>query len=503
MHSKVKAISSALSCLVLLVAFTFITQPIEQAWAFGVTLYNTTSTGARCAIFYNNQFFVCDNAGNNILIYNNNFSSLIATISSVTGPFQGWVYNGRLYFAGPNNIYEIDPINQVKLRTLSQSIQEPCDNLMSGAHIYCAVGGSGTTAVDINVSSMSATTYATGCGAGTNRLLAHDAINNIWFYSCASGVLKMMTIDTTTVLSTNAMSAQNIAGASNPSQKTFLGSQSGVGLVLMTYNTTSIVTKTVLGTPVQSDTGGAVNFDNSTRRYYVSDNTGNIAWVLDGLNGNVLAGLNIGAPASGSVDTQVYIYNSTLVTSANIKGALGKVAVWNLAGIGSGSTTGSGSTQNTYTNSNGQTCIDIYDASGTIIIATFCSTTTSGGHITSGGNTLRTITLGTNVTTTTQQFVCALGFSTSACNNNDSTSNGIGYLLLFLMLLFSGAFLMWVAHRTNTPITEIHPVYWILLVIVCTGTTWQLGWTNAIPFFLTAVGLIALGGFKLYERFTS
>lgn len=104
-----------------------------------------------------------------------------------------------------------------------------------------------------------------------------------------------------------------------------------------------------------------------------------------------------------------------------------------------------------------------------------------------------------NTTTLFHQIACQAGIAD--CSNPNSKTNGLGLMLMLLLLLMAIGVIMFVTFRNDHSLSEIHPVIWFLVVIGVTGVSWQLGWTDAIPFFGSIVAICALGAFKVREWF--
>lgn len=553
MPNQLKAISLALSCLLSLVAFSFIVQPsYEQAitftqkdwWASSLGANGANCFGITATISY--YWYSCENAGLTTfkivaqLKTNGNTTQQTGTqtggvatklfpttndcvVGMTTATrIESYCMSGNTMTISPFTLSGCSANNSQNIQSFGQDLIIACSN----GHVKGI--NANTLTQDFDWSGL--TTGTPTCTTLNQVIFSGNTASGFAF--CDSNHIIPFTVSGSAVSKTTPIGVTQVSATgktalvmgTNPSNTyMYIANMAGGLLEVMNINyvnPTILSNTTVIeqGSTTFNDMIGAVY--NNTQVILAYSATDHVIAGYSTVNGKIapndgLGQLTLLAPATNNNNGNIRIGQDTYAvgasgfivmipkgsTSETTQGRYEVITKISFLPSNAGSSGNTGQTQSTYTNSNGQTCIDIYDSTGSFVIATFCSSSTSNNHITSGGNTLRTITIGTNVTTTTQQFVCALGLSTTSCNNNDSTANGIGYLLLFLMLIFSASFLMWVAHRTNTPITEIHPVYWMLLIIVCTGTTWQLGWTNAIPFFLTAVGLIALGGFKLYERF--
>jgi hypothetical protein len=108
-------------------------------------------------------------------------------------------------------------------------------------------------------------------------------------------------------------------------------------------------------------------------------------------------------------------------------------------------------------------------------------------------------TVAQNTTSLVNQIGCQAGLI--SCTNQDSKTNGTGLMLLLLLLLASIGTVMFVTFRTDHSMNDVHPVIWFILVIAVTGVSWQLGWTDALPFFASIIAICALGAFKVREWF--
>lgn len=139
--------------------------------------------------------------------------------------------------------------------------------------------------------------------------------------------------------------------------------------------------------------------------------------------------------------------------------------------------------------------------------ADFCFQDTTGangvpdGIADAVGGALSVVAPSQNVTNVAGTFGCGLGLS--SCTNLDVKTNGMGYLILAFLLVFFSGLLMMFAHKSHTPITEVHPILWIILVVAVTGATWQLNVTDAIPFTATIVTIAGIGTFGIVQKLRS
>lgn len=164
----------------------------------------------------------------------------------------------------------------------------------------------------------------------------------------------------------------------------------------------------------------------------------------------------------------------------------GTIRIFNLEGFTTGGTSGEPQDACVDTNLDG--------------IADFCFPDTNGDGIPdSTGGLLNIGTPNQNVTSVAGTFGCGLGLS--SCENLDIKTNGVGYILMLIMLVFFAGLIMFFAHKTDTPFNEIHIIFWIVLVLGVTGASYQLNFTDGVPFFATIVSIAGFSGIKMAGYF--
>ena len=188
-----------------------------------------------------------------------------------------------------------------------------------------------------------------------------------------------------------------------------------------------------------------------------------------------------------------------------------QVIYWNVQGAGGNPNGSNQTTQQTYTNSAGQTCIDIFDNTGTVKITTYCSNSNSGGKISAGpGGGLSAFRTNGNLTNFMFTFGCGIGIVN--CNNTDNTSNGTGAFLLLLLIIFSYAILVAIHYQAQrlashnnvqlTQVLSINPMLLVVMLVVDTFIALSLGWTSNIIFYslvLVIAGFVTFGIYKHYK----
>lgn len=172
----------------------------------------------------------------------------------------------------------------------------------------------------------------------------------------------------------------------------------------------------------------------------------------------------------------------------------------------SGQSGGSSTQQQTYTDSNGNTCIDIYDTTGTIKLTTYCSTSTSNGKI--QANTLRLMNTGANVSNTGFVLGCGAGFV--SCTNANAQTNGVGLIILGLVILISYIFIVVLHYEVKTnlmrqnvvlqEVMRVDPFILIAMVFIDTAILWQVKLVPDIVFYTLVTLIAGFTAFGIYRH---
>lgn len=147
----------------------------------------------------------------------------------------------------------------------------------------------------------------------------------------------------------------------------------------------------------------------------------------------------------------------------------------------------------------GTVCIDVDPSSGITLI---CYTDTDNDGVADQNNPGGLLTIAranTNITQTAGIFGCGIGLS--SCTNLNSKTNGIGLLVMLLLLTFFFGLILLACKKLDYPINHVSPVFWIVLVLGVTGVAYQANWTDGIPFFASVIAVAGFSGLKLSGRF--
>lgn len=112
---------------------------------------------------------------------------------------------------------------------------------------------------------------------------------------------------------------------------------------------------------------------------------------------------------------------------------------------------------------------------------------------------LSLITGATPLQNNTSTFLQSIGIA-NASDDNPQT-NGTGLLMMLGLMGVMGGGAMITAKKANYLISDIHPIVWLLIALGVTGASWQLGWTDSIPFYAMIVVCAGIGAFGLYQKF--
>ena len=165
-----------------------------------------------------------------------------------------------------------------------------------------------------------------------------------------------------------------------------------------------------------------------------------------------------------------------------------------------------------FCNSSGQTCINVYDSTGNVLITTYCSTSSSNGKITTP-NTISSINTGANLTTMGNTFGCGLGLT--SCTNTNIQTNGVGLFFLLLLIVFSYAMLVAIHYKVankvsgdsggTVQITQVMNVNPMLLTVMLGADLFianQVNWISGIPLYTFVAGIIGFISFGIYKHYT-
>lgn len=168
--------------------FTFVTDPMQKAWALSITTVANGATAEGIART-NDKVFVASVGGDTISVYNANTRALITTISSITNPQYGFVSGGRVYFLEQlgGNVYEIDATNNVLLRTIASGCNAQAAFAVAGK-LFCVTTGNlvKTVTLTTGVVVTSASTNSGGAACNIIAGLAYDNANDRMFYTCTT-----------------------------------------------------------------------------------------------------------------------------------------------------------------------------------------------------------------------------------------------------------------------------------------------------------------------------
>lgn len=104
---------------------------------------------------------------------------------------------------------------------------------------------------------------------------------------------------------------------------------------------------------------------------------------------------------------------------------------------------------------------------------------------------------GQNVTESANNIACQIGIET-ACDNPDPKTNGIGYLLVIILLAFM--IVMFALARLKTSLI-IPEWLWIIGTLAVLGASIFLGWIDTTLFILATIVIVAMAGFKIVAQF--
>lgn len=194
-------------------------------------------------------------------------------------------------------------------------------------------------------------------------------------------------------------------------------------------------------------------------------------------------------------DSGIASYSQNTAT-ANVITATGttqlQVFYWNFQGA---SSAGSGSSSS----NSGTVCIDITGTGNNLNNSVCYPCNPATGICYSTGGAMQTLRSGENVTHASAIWGCGIGYS--SCTNLNTQTNGVGYTVLGLIVFFTVVGLMYFSHKTGHEFTEV-TVPAIFLMLIEAGATWQLSFTDAIPFTIGMVVISAFGSVKIVSYFT-
>lgn len=115
-----------------------------------------------------------------------------------------------------------------------------------------------------------------------------------------------------------------------------------------------------------------------------------------------------------------------------------------------------------------------------------------------------------NITTVGADVVCSTGFSDIPCENDNPRENGVGLLLLIIIVLMSYAVVVSIhvgamkfAGKNNVAIMDylhINPVLLLIMLIIDVGAAWQLKFIPDIIFYTI---IVVMGGLAAWGYFSA
>lgn len=110
---------------------------------------------------------------------------------------------------------------------------------------------------------------------------------------------------------------------------------------------------------------------------------------------------------------------------------------------------------------------------------------------------LELIRSGQNVTESANNIACQIGIET-ACDNPDPKTNGVGFLLVIVLLAFMIVLFAMARLHTNLIVPEW---LWIIGTFTVLGASIFLGWIDTTLFIIGVIVIIAMASFKIVAQF--
>lgn len=301
----------------------------------------------------------------------------------------------------------------------------------------------------------------------------------------------------------------------------YVNDNAGINWWLIGAGASTIITKVngscvnVGSVDITAATGGnalnSISVNSVRHEIYVASNSK--LFVINETSLSTTPILTIPIVSNPPSNSGIASYSQNLNT-ANVITATGtnqlQIFYWNFQGsIGAGSGSSSGTTQQTFVNSAGQTCISIYNLQGTVVLATYCDNNKDGKIDGGNAGAVGLSRVNQNISQSGGQILCAIGLDDNACNSFNSKTNGVGYWLVLALILVSLSFVYgmvgFVATKTGNnaieSIVAIPKEIGAVILLTDLGIAYFSGWTDGTLFYTMIVIIAGWTGFSLYSRF--
>lgn len=488
-------------------AYTIV-NPLQEAHAVSVTIVSNGATVPIGVLRVSNKIFTSSSTDLKIFSATSPYT-LLATLTTVTASSALYANNEgtRVYAVSATTLFEIDPVQETLLRTLSTGCTGGGDSFYDADanRLYCDT--STNTIVTINTVTMSvlstSTTLNTG-GSACNGItdLWYDSGSNTMFASCITNdrivAVEGFTISGTPDFFTSYTDGNCIAFSEN--YDNIIAGSTTAGITTNFYNYTAGVGFSAVWTSphtsLDCDTD-SITYDPSTERYIAQDSLAEQIVYFDTRLGTKIGAISTGGTPSMAGE-QVSSYSSVL----QFMGSSGtSFYIIDSTGIAEGS--GAGGIQGASicyvdTNFDGIPNIVYRDIGGPAGVPDSAGNGGVPDGVCDGASA--PLTGGVPLNQTGGQFGCIIGLipcTNGVPDNPNLATNGLGYLFVIILLaIMIGLFAL--AHtKTGLDVPD-----WLFIVgtFAVLGASMAFGWIDSTLFVIGVVIVAGLASTKFISK---
>ena len=514
-HSFRQLLTPILCAIMFMLAYTIV-MPLQYAHAVSFVSTANTNTPTSITRSASGKIWVGSVASDNIKIYQASTKAFLVTITSITDPFQLATIGSRVYAFGGSNIYEFDAVANVLLRTTAHG----CDTSGTfekaffdedAGFVYCVTSGSLIKKINLTtmVADATSTTINTGANAcSSSQDLSYDSTNDVMFLACAPGGTDyFVAIEhpfTSGTPDFKATQDNNLEIAQHGGKVLVCGTSTDLQWYSYTVGAGFGVGTSLAGSASNCGTGNShqhlIFDDNSDRFIYVSNEDGRVMFIDSG----DMAILYSNIPYGGTSPYQVYGFSNLLYYFANLEATFFQEMDATGIQLGDDSGGGGGVTLQSEcpvdTNFDGIPNIIYRDIGGPDGVPDIHG----NGGVPDGVCDAGSVPLGG---VPVNQTICNFGFliglvpvneDTGLPDDCDVSTNGLGYLLVIVLLAIMIAFFALAQMKTGLDIPD-----WLFIIgaFAVIGAATLFGWIDNTLFLIGIVVIAALASIKLVSKF--
>lgn len=506
-YSFGRLLTPLLCAMSLIMAYTIV-NPLNEAWAVSFISVSNTTDATGITRSTSGKVWVGSVTGDTVKIYQQSSQALILSISSITNPFQMATKGDRVYAFG-SSLYEFDATTNSLLRTTAHG----CD--VSGNYekayfdtdagfVYCITSGNLIKKINLDTMATDATSTTINTGANacpSSQDLSYESSIDTMFVTCSTGgtdyFVAIVAPFTSGTPDFRATQDNNLEIASGDGKVLVCGTSTD-----LQWYTFSTGTGFSSGTSLSASNCGTSNshqhlifHEDSSRFVYVSNEDGRVMF----FDSDDLAVLYSNIPYGGTSPYQVYAYSNTFYYFGNLEAS--KWQEMDSTGIALGEGSGGFTPQSECpvdVNFDGVPDRIYFDIGGPDGVPD----SAGNGGVPDGICDAGSLPLqGQPLNQTAGNIGCVIGIiscTNGVPDNPDLASNGLGYLLVIILMAIMIAFFALAQAKTGLDIPD-----WLFIigVFAVLGASVSFGWIDSTLFIIGAVVVAGMTATKFIQKF--